>query len=242
MALARVEIEQADGMPLVFLDPQTERLAYMSTKALSRLVGSEHLIRNGLRKVRCTKSAHVHFTASTSGDHVFYCKHVGFVDDDEEGEERDKSYNGVPFYDIKILVKPDGRLSSIECSGTFIEDESVSFKSVEAFENHQDVKAANLSFDGIGEKLRYVNLNISTQSPLYLGTLSQSSDRLATKLDAALALDNFRDADDELSLKFPIEAHGLRFRVGKGHVRHVLRRLSTEASTRRLGGRGARVH
>ena len=96
-------------------------------------------------------------------------------------------------------------MRKIVCSGTFIEDESVSFKSVEAFENHPDVKAHDLSFDGIGEKLIYVNLNISTQSPLYLGTLSQSSDRLATKLDAALALDNFRDADDELSLKFPVE-------------------------------------
>ena len=29
--------------------------------------------------------------------------------------------------------------------------------------------------------------------------------RSSTKLDTALALDNFRDADDELSLKFPVE-------------------------------------
>ena len=203
--LALVDVEQADGMPLVFLDPRGKQLAYMSTKALSRLVGSEHLIRNGLRKVRVHKGLPVYFTASRSGDHVFNCKHPGFVNDDEEGEERDPRYNGVPFYDIKICVKPGGQLRKIVCSGTFIEDESVSFDSIDAFEKHREVKAANLSFDGIGEKLMYVNLNISTQSPLYLGTLSQSSDRLATKLDAALALDNFRDADDELSLKFPIE-------------------------------------
>ena len=202
--LARVDLEKADGMPVVFMDPRGQRLAYMSTKALGRLVGSEDLIRNGLRKVRVVKGLHVHFTASTTGDHVFNCKHHGFVDGDEEGEEKDRT-TGIPFYDIKISVKPGGQLRKIVCSGTFIEDESVSFKSVDAFENHREVKAANLSFDGIGEKLMYINLNISTQSPLYLGTLSQSSDRLATKLDTALALDNFRDADDELSLKFPVE-------------------------------------
>ena len=201
---ARVEIEQADGMPLVFLDPRDKRLAYVSTKALGRLVGSEDFIRNGFRKVRVDKGLHVHFTASTTGDHVFNCKHPGFVDGDEEGEEKDRT-TGTPFYDIKISVKPGGQLRKIVCSGTFIEDESVSFKSVEAFEKHREVKAANLSLDGIGEKLNYVNLNISTQSPLYLGMLSDSSDRLSSALDAALALDNFRDADNELSLKFPVE-------------------------------------
>ena len=204
MDRVRVEIEQADGMPLVFIDPQTKRLAYVSTKALGRLVGSEDLIRNGFRKVRFTKSAHVYFTASTSGDHVIYCKHYGFVNDDKEGEEKPSS-RATPFYDIKILVKPGGQLRSIECKGTLFGDEAISFDSVEDFENHREVKARDLSFDGIGERLMYVNLNISTQSPLYLGTLSQSSDRLATKLDAALALDNFRDADAELSLKFPVE-------------------------------------
>jgi hypothetical protein len=206
VALARVEVEQADGMPLVFLDPGGKRLAYMSTKALGRLVGSEHLIRNGFRKVRFTKSAHVHFTASTSGDHVFYCKHPGFVDGDEEGEELGNSSNlKYAFYDIRILVKPDGQLRRIQCQGTLFGDKAISFNSVDAFENHREVKARDLSFDGIGERLMYVNLNISTQSPLYLGTLSHSSDRLAKKLDDALALDNFRDADDELSLKFPVE-------------------------------------
>ena len=75
----------------------------------------------------------------------------------------------------------------------------------QAFENHRGVKARDLSFDGIGERLMYVNLNISKRSPLYLGTLSDSSDQLRSALDDALALDSFRDAEDELSLKFPVE-------------------------------------
>ena len=204
VALARVEIEQADGMPLVFLDPRGQRLAYMSAKALSRLVGSEDLIRNGFRKVRFTKSAHVYFTASTSGDHVFCCKHHGFVNDDEEGEEKRPS-KATPFYDIKIFIKPDGQLKTIKCEGTLFGDEAISFNSVKDFESHRGVKARDLSFDGIGERLMYVNLNISKRSPLYLGTLSDSSDQLRSALDDALALDSFRDAEDELSLKFPVE-------------------------------------
>ena len=78
-------------------------------------MGSEDLIRNGFRKVRFTKSAHVYFTASTSGDHVFNCKHHGFVEDDEEG--------GLEYYcgafELMALVgRAPGRIFVLESSRT----------------------------------------------------------------------------------------------------------------------------